>query len=87
MATVYIPSLLRDLAKDQQVVSVPGSTIGQVIDALEKAYPGIKVRLCNEQGLRPGIAVAVDTQITRLGLRQPVEAFSEIHFLPAVSGG
>jgi len=87
MATVYIPSLLRNLTHGQEIVSVPGSTIGQVIDALEQAFPGIKDRLCNEQGLRPGIAVAIDTQITRLGLRQPVENSSEIHFLPAVSGG
>jgi molybdopterin synthase sulfur carrier subunit len=87
MATVYIPSLLRNLTHGQQIVSIPGSTIGQVIDALEQSYPGIKDRLCNEQGLRPGIVVAVDTQITRLGLRQPVENSSEIHFLAAVSGG
>lgn len=87
MPSVWIPSLLRDLTSGQETVTVPGSTVRQVIDNLERLYPGIKGRLCNEHGLRPGVAVAVDTTVTRLGLSQPVGENSEVHFLPAVSGG
>jgi molybdopterin synthase sulfur carrier subunit len=87
MATVWIPSLLRDLTKDQERVQVSGSNVGQVIAELERTYPGVKARLCDENGLRRGIAVAVDTQVARLGLQQPVAENSEVHFLPAISGG
>jgi sulfur-carrier protein len=87
MPTVWIPSLLRDLTKDQETVRVSGSSVAQVIDELERNYPGMKARLCDENGLRRGIAVAVDTQVAQLGLQQPVAETSEVHFLPALSGG
>jgi molybdopterin synthase sulfur carrier subunit len=87
MAVVWIPSLLRDLTGGRESVTVGGTTVRQVIEALERAYPGVKDRLCDAQGLRSGIAVAVDTQVARLGLLQPVQENSEVHFLPAISGG
>ncbi|MBI3963316.1 MAG: MoaD/ThiS family protein, partial [Deinococcus sp.] len=37
--------------------------------------------------ISPLISVAVDGEITRLGMLQPVAENSEIHFLPAISGG
>jgi molybdopterin synthase sulfur carrier subunit len=87
MATVWIPSLLRDLTGGEDTVTVEGATVRQVIDALEQLYPGMKDRLCDANGLRPGIAIAVDTQVARVGLSQPVADHSEVHFLPAVAGG
>ncbi len=87
MPVVWIPSLLRNLTGGKETVTVSAGTIGQVIDELDHLHPGIKSRLCDGHGLRPGIALAVDTQISRLGLLQPVSENSEIHFLPAVSGG
>jgi molybdopterin converting factor small subunit len=87
MPLVWIPSLLRDLTNNQETVRVEGSTVCQVIEGLDKSYPGIKDRLCDANGLRSAIAVAVDTQVSRLGLSQPVDETSEVHFLPAISGG
>ena len=87
MPVVWIPSLMRNLTGGKETVTVPGSTIGQVIEELEREFPGIKSRLCDAGGLRRGIAVAVDTQVGRLGLAEPVNEDSEVHFLPAVSGG
>jgi len=59
----------------------------EVIEALERVCPGIQDRLCCAGSLRSGITVAVDNQIARLGLSQPVSETSEIHILPAISGG
>jgi molybdopterin synthase sulfur carrier subunit len=87
MATVFIPPLLRDLTQDRETVTVAGATVRQVIDALDRAYPGLKDRLCDANGLRPAIAVAVGTAVSPLGLLQPVGEESEVHFLPALSGG
>jgi len=87
MPTVWIPALLRDVTGGQDIVTVSGSTIRQVIEALDRTYPGIKDRLCDANGLRSGIAVAVDTQVARLGLSQPVGENSEVHILPAIGGG
>ena len=33
------------------------------------------------------MAVSVDTQVARFGLRQPVGENSEVHFVPAIAGG
>jgi len=87
MAIVWIPSLLRDLTHGRENVTVPGATVRQIIDNLDAHYPGIKPRLCDDDGLRPGIAVAIDTQIAQGGLAQPVPENSEVHFVPAISGG
>jgi molybdopterin synthase sulfur carrier subunit len=87
MAQVWIPSLLRELTGGQEQIQVPGRTVREVIDQLDRLFPGIRQRLCDANGLRPGIAVAVDTQIAQSGLQQAVAENSEVHFLPAVSGG
>ena len=87
MAKVWIPSLMRDLTAGQTVVTVKGSTVRQIIDNLEAAYPGTRKRLLSGDELRPNISVAVDGDVTRLGVRERVKANSEVHFLPAVSGG
>jgi molybdopterin synthase sulfur carrier subunit len=87
MAVVWIPALLRDLTGGRETVTVAGANVRQVIDALDALCPGTKERLCDANGLRAGIAVAVDTQIARLGLSQPVNETSEVHFLPAIAGG
>jgi molybdopterin converting factor small subunit len=87
MAVVWIPSLLRDLTAGQGQVNLPGTTVGQLIDALDAAYPGLKARLCEGDHLDPAIVVSVDGRIARLGLLAPVGEQSEVHFLPAVAGG
>ena len=87
MAVVWIPSLLREFTNGQETVTIPGSTVGEIIDGLELAYPGIKGRLCDATGLRSGMAVSVDAQVARFGLRQPVGENSEVHFVPAIAGG
>jgi molybdopterin converting factor small subunit len=84
---VWIPSLLRDLTGGLETVRVSGANVRQVIAALDQSFPGIQARLCSGGNLRPGIAVAVNTQVAPLGLLQAVAAGSEIHFLPAVAGG
>jgi molybdopterin synthase sulfur carrier subunit len=87
MATVWIPSLLRELTGNQETVAVRGSNVGEVINSLEQVYPGVKARLCDANGLRPGMAVVVDRELARFGLFQSVAENSEVHFMPAISGG
>lgn len=87
MPTVYIPALLQGLTEGQGTVEVEGATVREVLDNLEKACPGIRSRLLEQDRLRPNICVAVDGSISRLGLRAPVSPSSEVHFITAVSGG
>ena len=87
MPVVWIPSLLRGVTGGQKTVTVPGATVREVIDELDRQHPGIRDRLCDANGLRSGISVVVDSAVAPRGLSQPVGATSEVHFLPAISGG
>jgi len=87
LPVVGIPSLLRDFTNGQRSVSVEGATVRQVIENLEKLYPGIQERLCDGDRLRPSIAVIVDGNTSTLKLRHPVEESSEVHFVISISGG
>ena len=87
MVTVFIPSLMQSLTGGQQTVEVEGTTVRQIIENLERAYPGIKVRLVENNRLKPNISVAVDGEVTPLGMIQKVGESSEVHFLPAIGGG
>ena len=87
MATVFVPSLVRTLTGGVDQVQATGKNVRQLVDDLERKYPGIRDRLCTGGELRPGLAVAVDGTIARKGLAEPVNAKSEVHFLPAIGGG
>lgn len=88
MAVVWIPPLWQRLTGGQRQVEVEGSTVRQVVDNLEAAFPGLKERICAEDGhLRPEIAVAVDSEVRPEEMQAKVNAQSEVHFLLALSGG
>lgn len=87
MATVFIPPLIRDLTGGQTKLSIPGESVQEVIAELETRFPGISGRLCEDGRIRPGMSVFVDSQISTVGLRQRLSGDSEVHFLPAISGG
>lgn len=87
MPTVWIPPLMRSLTDDQEQVEASGETVREVVEDLEKRFPGLADRLCQDDALRPGITVAVDGVVSNKGLRQRVQADSEVHFVPAIGGG
>jgi molybdopterin synthase sulfur carrier subunit len=87
MVTVFIPPLLRDAAEGLDQIEVSAATVRQVVAALEARFPGIRDRLCAGDGLRPGLAVAVNGTVSSVGLLQKIPEGAEVHFLPAIGGG
>ena len=87
MPTVWIPPQMRDLTAGREQVIVDGSRVADILDHLDRQFPGCTGRLCDGDQLRPGLAIVVDTQVARLGLQEPVSPNSEVHFLPAIGGG
>ena len=90
MPTVWIPPLWRDkLTGGQETVEVLGSTVREIVVELETQFPGIQKRLVDDEEyrIRRTIAVAVDGEMSREGMRKKVGVASEVHFLPAMSGG
>ena len=64
-----------------------GDTVRQVIENLEKLYPGLKGRLYDGDRLRPSIAIVVDGHTSTLKLRHRLKESSEVYFVVSISGG
>jgi molybdopterin synthase sulfur carrier subunit len=87
---VRLPTLLRPHAGGQSVVTVEGSTIGEVLHALVTAYPDTTAQVLNEDGsLHRFVNVYVNDDDVRYlsALETPVKAGDEVSILPAVAGG
>ena len=78
---------MRKLTGDRETVVVSGSTVREVINNLESEYPGMKDQLVDKFRLKGNISVAVDGEVTPLGVLEKVGEDSEVHFLPAIGGG
>ena len=87
MVRVFLPSGLRRLAGGKGELTASGETVREIIDDLERQFPGLRDRLCDGDRLRPGVSVVVGSTIGDRGLLQPVPPGSEVHFLPSVGGG
>ncbi len=87
MVTVYVPTMLQPLTGGVKQVQVEATNVRQVINQLEEQFPGIKDRLMEGNQVRPNLSVAIDGEIARMGLLERVRTNSEVHFVPAISGG
>ncbi len=90
MPTIRIPTPLRKLTGDQELVQVAGGTIAEILDALEAAFPGIGERICDEQGqVRRFVNIFVNDEDIRFLQEKstPVQETDEISIVPAIAGG
>jgi len=90
MATVRIPTPLRKLTQGSEEVSAAGKTVGELIGDLEKKYPGIKERICDESGaVRRFVNIFVKDEDIRFlqNLDTPVKDSDEVSIVPAIAGG
>ena len=87
MATVFIPSLMQKLSDGKSRVEIEGASVRQIVNNLDAQYPGFKERLVEDGRIKGNISVAIDGEITPLGMLEKVGEDSEVHFLPAIGGG
>jgi molybdopterin synthase sulfur carrier subunit len=88
--TVLIPTPLRKLSKEQPSVECTGGNIAEVLDSLETSCPGIKARLCSENGdLRRFVNFYVNNEDIRFlqGRETPLRDGDEVSIVPAIAGG
>jgi molybdopterin synthase sulfur carrier subunit len=87
---VRIPTPLRKLTNNEEVVEVDAGTIGAAISELQTRYPGIKERLMDESGqVRRFVNVYVNEEDIRFLKNQdtPLKDGDEISIIPAIAGG
>ena len=88
--TVKIPTPLRGLTAQKDRVTAEASNIAGVVDSLESQYPGIKGRLCDDDGsLRHFVNIYVNGEDVRYmsGIDTAVSDGDELSIVPAVAGG
>ena len=88
--TVRIPTPLRKLTGGADEVSVEGANVGDVIENLEAAHPGLKERLCDDAGeIRRFVNVYVNDEDVRFldGRGAALKDGDEVSIVPAIAGG
>ena len=88
--TVRIPTPLQKFTKNQTVVKAHGVNVKELIEDLEKKFPGIKERICDETGkIRKFINIYINEEDIRF-LQQdetPLKDGDEVSIIPAIAGG
>lgn len=90
MATVRIPTPLRTLTAGKEEVDAHGATIGEVLADLDKSFPGIKARICDDGGnVRRFVNIFANDEDIRFlsNLDTPVTESDEVSIIPAIAGG
>ena len=90
MPSVLIPTPLRKLTNELETVQADGANVGELLSNLDKAFPGLKERVCDEQGnVRRFVNVYVNGEDIRFLEENatPVKDSDEISIVPAIAGG
>ena len=92
MATtrITIPTPLRRFTSDDATVEVEAETINDVLDEMDRKYPGFKARICEENGkVRRFFNIYVDGEDVRFmdDLETKIPEGAEVSIIPAISGG
>ena len=87
---VRVPTPLQKITQNKPEVETTGKTIRELIDSLEKNYPGLKERICDPNGkLRRFVNVYVNDEDIRFLKNEetPVKDGDEVSIIPAIAGG
>ena len=87
---VRIPTPLRKLTHNEELVEINAATIGDAIKELQARFPGIEERLVDEKGeVRRFVNVYVNEEDIRFlqGNKTAIKDGDEISIIPAIAGG
>ncbi len=88
--SVRIPTPLRKLTGGADEVAIEGTNVGEIIENLEAAHPGLKERLCDDDGeIRRFVNVYVNDEDVRFleGRGTVLKDGDEVSIVPAIAGG
>lgn len=87
---IRIPTPLRKLTNEEEVVEVGTGTVGDAIKELQRRFPGIQERLLDDAGeVRRFVNVYVNEEDIRFLENQatPLKEGDEVSIIPAIAGG
>ena len=84
---IVLPTPLAEYTAQRREVEASGATLTEVLDDLDRRYPGIRFRIIDEQdAIRPHIKIFVNRALAR-SLDRPVAEGDEVRVVAALSGG
>ncbi|MSU43291.1 MAG: MoaD/ThiS family protein [Pedosphaera sp.] len=89
-ATIRIPTPLRKLTNNEEVVETSATNIGAAILDLQTRFPGIQERLLDSNGeVRRFVNVYVNEEDIRFlqNKETPLKDGDEVSIIPAIAGG
>jgi molybdopterin synthase sulfur carrier subunit len=90
MVQVRVPTPLRKYTGGAEAVEAEGATVAAVVTDLDRRYPGMKERICDENGqVRRFVNLFVNGEDIRFlkHLDTPLKAGDELSIVPAIAGG
>ncbi|MBN1966990.1 MAG: MoaD/ThiS family protein [Anaerolineae bacterium] len=89
MASIKIPTPLREYAGSNATVAVQGATVGEALDDLTTQYPDLRPHLYEGTALRNFVNVFVGEDDIRFlqELDTPIAADARLRIIPAIAGG
>jgi MoaD family protein len=87
---VLIPTPLRRYTGGEGRVTANGETVGDLLDALDRQYPGLKAQICDDDGrIRRFVNVFVNGRNVRDadGEETTLRPGDEVGVMPAMAGG
>ncbi len=90
MPSVRIPTPLRRLTQEKDEVDISAANVGELIEKLESQFPGMKDRLCDENGeVRRFINLYVNNEDIRFldGTDTLLKEEDIVSIIPAIAGG
>lgn len=90
MVQVRVPTPLRKYTGGSGAVEADGSTVAALVNDLDKRYPGLKERICDESGqVRRFVNIFVNGEDIRFlqQLDTALKAGDELSIVPAIAGG
>ncbi len=78
---------MRPLTHGASKVTAKGKNLRELFDDLEQQFPGFRKALIVDELVREDIAIAIDGDTYHQGLFQDIGPESEVHIIPAITGG
>jgi sulfur-carrier protein len=80
MATLHVPSGLRQFTGGEATVDLEATRVNDALDELTRRYPALASHIAD-------MAVAIDGEIFTQPGYQPLSRSSEVHLVPRIAGG
>ncbi|HHL22445.1 MAG TPA: hypothetical protein ENJ52_13095 [Aliiroseovarius sp.] len=78
---VHLWSALRRFTDGREAVTVEAATIGEMLDALRRDWPGLR------DAIDAGVSVSVDGRLIAASRSEPLHEGQEIYLLQRLKGG